>query len=179
LSTEKYILVGDSLIKFINRTKHTRVQAFPGVRAQGLLNKVIRRELRVERYYIIIVAAGTNDASDLTMPPRLAALGLIMLMANIRGRNPNAIIAFSGMLIRPRDQGTAVEYRRRLINTIVQGMCKERGFLFFKNWTCLMTGSNVRQRVYARDNIHLNRFGARHLYRRIEGNIRSLEGRLN
>ena len=179
LNTEKYLLVGDSLIKFVNRTKHTRVQAFPGIRAHKLLNKVIRKELRVEGYFIIIVAAGTNDASDVTMPPRLAATGIIMLMATIRAMNPRALLVFSGLLVRPKDQGTIIEYRRRLINTIVQEMCRQRGFFFFKNWRCLMTGSNIRQRVYARDGVHLNRFGARHLYRRIEGNIRSLEWRLN
>ena len=179
LSTEKYLLVGDSLIKFINRAKHLRVQAFPGARAQGLLNKVCKRQLRVEGYYIILAAIGTNDASDLTMPPRLAAMGIIMLMSQIRAINPMAILVVSGLLIRPKDQGTQVEYRRRLINTIVQQMCKERGYFFFKSWKCLMTGSNVRQRVYARDGIHLNRFGARHLYRRLEGNIRALEWRLN
>jgi lysophospholipase L1-like esterase len=100
-------------------------------------------------------------------------------MRAIRAINPRALIVFSGLLVRPKDQGTAIEYRRRLINTIVQKMCRDHGFFFFKSWKCLLTGSNIRQRVYARDGVHLNRFGARHLYRRIEGNIRCLEWRLD
>jgi lysophospholipase L1-like esterase len=178
LSNERYLLLGDSLIKHINHTKHTRVISYPGARAHDLLIKVVRGEIPLARYRMIIGAVGTNDASDITMPPRLAADGIIMVMSRIAVANPRAILIISGMLIRPKDQGTQIEYRRKLINRIVQLKCREKGFYFFKTWKCLMTQSNIRDRVYARDGLHLNRYGARHVWRRLEGNIRSLEGRL-
>jgi hypothetical protein len=108
----------------------------------------------------------------------LAAQGIIMLMVCMMSINPRALIMYSGMLIRPKDLGTAVEYRRKLINKMVKDMCKNRGIIFIKSWRCLMTQSNVRARVYAHDGLHLNRTGARHLYRCLEGNIVNVEGRL-
>jgi hypothetical protein len=178
LNTQKYLLLGDSLIKHVNRTKHTRVMSYPGARAHDLLLKVCREEINVEGFQMIIGAVGTNDASDTSMPPSLAAQGIVLMMACIAAANPRAIIIISGMLIRPKDQGTVVEYRRKLINRMVELKCRERGNYFFKTWKCLMTRSSIRARVYARDGLHLNRYGARHVWRRLEGNIRALEWHL-
>jgi hypothetical protein len=178
MSQEKYILLGDSLIKYINRTKHTRVMAFPGARAHDLMMKIYTGAIRVEQYQIAVCAVGTNDASDTTMPCMLAADGIMMLMSQIAAANPHCILVYSAMLIRPKDLGTSVEYRRRLINSIIQKKCKGAGYYFYKTWKCLMTQSNIRHRVYARDGLHLNQHGARHVWRRIEGNIRALEGGL-
>jgi hypothetical protein len=129
-------------------------------------------------YSLMICAIGTNDASDITMPCKLAAQGIVMLMVSMKAANPEALIMYSGMLIRPKDLGTAVEYRRKLINKMVKEMCIQRGIIFIKSWRCLMTHSSIRARVYARDNLHLNRTGARHLYKCLEGNIINVEGRL-
>jgi lysophospholipase L1-like esterase len=120
---------------------------------------------------------GTNDVADITMPCMLAAQGIVMLMSTIHAINPAAVIVFTGLLIRPKDVGTDIEYRRRLVNKIVYDMCTERGYICIKSWKCLMTRSKIRERVYARDGLHLNRTGARHLYKCIEGNITNLEWR--
>lgn len=178
LSKEKYLLLGDSLLKFINRAKHLRVIAIPGARAHDMLRRVCATQIRIEGYSLIICAIGTNDAADPTMPCKLAAQGISMLMATISSINPDAMVMFSGLLIRPKDIGTHIEYRRMLINKIVTDMCKSKGIRIIKSWRCLMTRSNVRDRVYARDGLHLNRMGARHLYKCLEGNITNVEGKL-
>ena len=102
-----------------------------------------------------------------------------MLMAQIQAINPTAVMMFSGLLCRPKDMGTEVEYRRKLVNQIVFKLCNQRGFFCVKAWRCLMARLNVRPRVYARDGLHLNRTGARRLYNFLEGNITNLEGQLN
>jgi lysophospholipase L1-like esterase len=125
---------------------------------------------------MIICAIGTNDVSCKDTTATLAAESIMTLMWVIRRANPTAILVVCGMLIRKADLGTAVEYKRRLVNTIVQRRCRAQGIKFWKAWKCLMTRSAVRRGVYARDNLHLNRAGARVVYRFLEGNITNLEG---
>ena len=179
LCEERYLLIGDSLVKFLNRGKHLRVMAVPGARAHDMIIKVQANKIPLDPYSIVIVALGTNDVSDVTMPPMLVAKGIVMLMVLIQSKNPRAVIMFSGLLCRPKDIGTEIEFRRKLVNQIVFAMCNERGFFSIKAWKCLMQGLSVRPRVYARDGLHLNRTGARRLYNCLEGNITNLEGRLN
>jgi hypothetical protein len=156
LSDEKYLLIGDSLLKFLNRGKHLRVISVPGARAHDLLVKVSTGQLLIGQHSLVIVAAGTNDVADLTMPAKLAAQGIVMLMVQIQALDPTAVIMFSGLLCRPKDMGTITEYRRKMVNQIVFQMCNKRGFFCIKSWKCLMVGLEVRPRVYARDGLHLN-----------------------
>jgi lysophospholipase L1-like esterase len=178
LSDQKYLLLGDSLVKFVNRGKHLKVISVPGARAHEILMKIQSRKILIEDFSLIIVAIGTNDASDVTMPAKLAAQGIVMLMALIQSMHPTAVLMFSGLLLRPKDIGTEIEYRRKLINQIAFSMCNQRGFYCIKAWKSLTIGLAVRPRVYARDGLHLNRTGARRLYNCIEGNILNLEGKL-
>ena len=143
LSDEKYILIGDSLVKFLNRGKHLRVVSVPGACAHDLLVKVSSRQIPFNHQSLVIVAAGTNDIADVTMPAKLAAQGIVMLMVQIQAMNPTAVIMFSGLLCRPKDMGTEVEYRRKLVNQIVFQMCNQRGFFCIRSWRCLMIGLNV------------------------------------
>ena len=48
--------------------------------------------------------------------------------------------------------------------------------IFIKAWKSLMNGLLIRDRVYARDGLHLNRFGTCFLYRCYEGTIKNIEG---
>jgi lysophospholipase L1-like esterase len=152
------------------------VVALPGARAEDVFNRLMRRQIRLANYQLIICTIGTNDVASKETSATLVAEGIMTLMWVIRRANPTAILVVSGMLIRKADLGTPVEYKRRLVNTIVQRRCRVQGVKFWKAWKCLMTRSEVRRGVYAMDNLHLNRSGARIVYKFLEGNITNLEG---
>jgi hypothetical protein len=179
LSDQKYLLIGDSLVKFLNRTKHLRVVSVPGARTHNMIMRVCTGKIPTAKFTLVIVAMGTNDVADVTMPATLVAQGIVMLMARIEALNPTAVLMFSGLLVRPKDLGTKIEYRRKLVNKLVFELCNQRGYFCIKSWKCLMVKSELRARVYARDGLHLNRTGARHLYNCMEGNILNLEGQIN
>ena len=176
LNQEKYLLIGDSLIKYINRCKHLRVVSLPGARAYDVFNRLMRRQIRLEHYNMIFCAIGTNDVACPDTSATLVAESIMTLMWVIRKSNPTAILVVLGMLIRPCDLGKPTEYKRRVVNSLVQSRCRAQGIYFRKAWKCLMTRSQVRVGVYARDNLHLNRIGARRVYQYVEGNIINLEG---
>jgi hypothetical protein len=176
LDVEKYLLIGDSIVKFINRGKHLRVMAFPGAKAHTIYEKICKKEIEVAGYDLIFVEIGTNDVSNLELTPSMITCGIMNLMDTIHVYNPEARLVVLGMLVRPRDEGTAIEYRRKLVNVMVKGDCKRYGIHFTRAWRSLMNGLSIKPRVYAQDGLHLNRFGARFLYRTIEGNIRTLSG---
>ena len=73
LSDEKYLLIGDSLVKFLNRGKHLRVISVPGARAHDLIVKITSGQIPIGAHSLVIVAAGTNDVADVTMPAKLVA----------------------------------------------------------------------------------------------------------
>ena len=176
LVKEDYILIGDSLVKFVNRTKYMRVVAYPGGTAESILNKMCNSDFDPSFHQIIVVAVGTNDVANLSRTPREITWDIMNLIDSLRLANPMAMIAFSGILIRPKDFGSPIEQRRRLVNKLVEWSCKSRGVYFMKSWKGLMNGSDLKRRVFARDGLHLNRFGARFLYRYIEGNLKNMEG---
>ena len=176
LARERFLLIGDSIVKFINRGKHLRVMAFPGATTHMIYEKICKKEIDVVGFDLIFVALGTNDVSDHTLAPSMVTTGIMNLMDTIHIFNPEARLVVLGMLVRPKDEGQAIEYRRKLVNNMVQRDCKRYGIHFTKAWRALMNGSDLKPRVYAQDGLHLNRFGARFLYRTIEGNIRTLSG---
>jgi hypothetical protein len=88
--------------------------------------KVCARKIPVDGFSLVIVATGTNDVSDVTMPVKLVAQGIVMLMARIEAINPTAVMMFSGLLVRPKDLGGEIEYRRKIVNKLVFEMCNER-----------------------------------------------------
>jgi hypothetical protein len=153
-----------------------RVVAYPGGTAQSILGKMCDSKFDPSFQQIIVVAVGTNDVANLTRTPREICWDIMNLIDSLRLTNSTAMIAFSGILMRPKDFGTPIEQRRRLVNKLVEWSCMPRGVYFMKSWKGLMNGHDLRRRVFARDGLHLNRFGARFLYRYMEGNIKNMEG---
>jgi lysophospholipase L1-like esterase len=178
LSQEKYMLLGDSLIKYINRAKHLRIRSYPGANAYDLYNKIWAGELDVSKHSLLICAIGTNDLSNLKVKPCVIANAIAYLFHTIREFNPHARLMFSGLLVRPKNLGGPIEQRRRLVNKLVQRHCRNEDIHFIKSWKALMNQSDLRPWAYAKDGLHLSRIGARYLYRRIEGNICTIEGEM-
>jgi lysophospholipase L1-like esterase len=133
-------------------------------------------EIMIGNHTLVFCAVGTNDLTNLALSPSMITCGIMNLLDAIYAANPAARLAFSGMLIRKKDIGTNLEYRRKLVNKMVKDECHKLGIHFFKSWKALMTGSSIKPRVYAKDGLHLSRRGARCLYKRIEGNIKTMAG---
>jgi lysophospholipase L1-like esterase len=137
-----------------------RVVAMPGARAYDVFTRLMRNQIRLDRYAIVFLAIGTNDVDNADSRASAIIEGIMTLVFFIRKHNPTAVIAVSGMLIRPKNLCTPIEYKRKLVNTMVEKMCKRLpGIAFMRSWKCLMTRSGVRAGCYARDNLHLNRTG--------------------
>ena len=170
------MILGDSIIKHINRAKHLRVRSYPGACVYHLYNRILSGELDVCQHSIVICSVGTNDICNLKVDPSVIAQGIMFLFHTINQFNPEALLIYSGMIIRPKDLGTILERRRRLVNDIVYRQCQANGIQFLKSWKCLMRKSDLRPYAYGRDGLHLSRLGAIYLYKFLEGNIRTVEG---
>jgi lysophospholipase L1-like esterase len=170
------MVLGDSIIKHINRAKHLRIRSYPGASTFDLYNKIWAGEIDVSQHSILICAVGTNDLTNLKVKPCVIADGILFLFHTIREFNPHALLMYSGMLIRPKDAGGVLEQRRRLVNKLVQRRCRDENIHFLKSWKSMMNGSELRSRAYAKDGLHLSRTGARCLYRYLQGNICTVEG---
>ena len=96
----------------------------PGARAHDLLVKISSHQIPVINHSLVIVAVGTYDVADVTMPPKLAAQGIVMLMVQIQAMIPEAVLMFSGL---PKDIGAVLEHRRKLVNELAFKMCNQRG----------------------------------------------------
>ena len=178
LSDEKYMLLGDSIVKHINRAKHMRVRSFPGSTTYDLYNKIWSGELDVSKHSLLICSVGTNDITNMKVNPCIIAYGVKFLLHTLKEFNPGARLMYAGMLIRPKDIGSIIEQRRKLVNKLVQIYCREEGIHFLKAWKSMMTGPHIKARAYAKDGLHLSRTGARYFYKYIEGNIRTVEGEM-
>jgi lysophospholipase L1-like esterase len=176
LRQEKYLLVGDSIIKRINRSKHLRVQAFPGATSYSLYNKVWSGDIEPQEFSMIIVSVATNDLCEKDKSPSEIANSIRYLFHTLRVFNPCAVLVYSAMVVRPKDIGGPLEQRRKVVNSIVQHHCRYQNVIYLKSWKCLLYRGNIKPRVYAKDNLHLSATGSRTLYRFIEGNIRTIEG---
>jgi lysophospholipase L1-like esterase len=176
LNKEDYLLIGDSLVKFVNRAKYMRVLAFPGATARTILEKFRQGQIDSRFHQIVLLAIGSNDICDMARSPREIMTQIMEVIDTIRASNEWAMIAFSGMLIRPKDIGTSIENRRKHTNKLIEWACKTRGVYYMRSWKSLLNGSFLKDRVYARDGLHLNRFGARFLYRYMEGSLKQMEG---
>ena len=151
--------------------------SLPGAGAYDIFTRLYQKQIRLESYSIIFVATGTNDVANMKNQPTLIADYIMTLVWFIRQQNPSAIIGVCSMIIRPKDLGTMIEYRRHLVNSIVKRLCRAHvGVFFLQSFRCLMTRSGIRPRCYAHDGLHLNRTGARHIYSYLKGTITRLEG---
>ena len=94
-------LLSDSLAKWVKDVRFTEIQAIPGLSLQRAYDKVKDNTLSVTKYQLILILVGTNDAVKST-PEKIAqeAENLIKL---IKEKNPEAKIAFNGILYRPQD----------------------------------------------------------------------------
>ena len=178
LSDEKFMLIGDSLVKHINRAKHLRIRAYPGASTFDIYNKIWSGELDVSWHSLLICAVGTNDLCNLNVQPSIIVYGIKFLFHTLKEFNPGARLIYSGMLVRPKDLGGVIEQRRKLVNKMVQRHCRQEGIIFLKSWKCMLNGTDLRPRAYAKDGLHLSRLGARYLYRFLQGNICTAEGEM-
>ena len=63
------MLIGDSLVKHLNRAKHLRIRAYPGACTYDIYNRVWSGELDVCWHSMLICAVGTNDLCNLKVQP--------------------------------------------------------------------------------------------------------------
>ena len=85
--------------KFVNKTN--RVQAFPGMTFQTLLNKLLNNVTKVSDIRIIIIHVGTNNIHDVSITAERFIILIKEIVQIIRLRNPSALIAESGLVPRP------------------------------------------------------------------------------
>jgi lysophospholipase L1-like esterase len=94
-------LLSDSLAKWVKNVRFTDIQAIPGLNLQRAYEKVKDNTLNVSNYRLILLLVGTNDA--VKSQPEVIAQEAEKLINLITEKNPDAKIAFNGLLYRPQD----------------------------------------------------------------------------
>jgi lysophospholipase L1-like esterase len=94
-------ILSDSLCKWARQIRFTDVQSIPGLNLTRAIECVKNYTLYVNTYKVIIIGVGTNHIEKTEIPEILDQLE--QLLTIVKEKNPTAIIAYSGILYRPRD----------------------------------------------------------------------------
>ena len=115
-----------------------------------------------------------------TPPPEICAK-LDCLIEAVRAKNKHCKIAFSPIIIRPRDENTMQYFyqqgdatlatKRRESNDLIKLMLRSKGADMLRTWECLMMGSLANQTMYYRDGLHLSDLGVSRMIQYIINNL--------
>ena len=165
-----------------NNARPIDFQPCPGDTVWAILQKVKAEKLNVQ-YDTIIIHAGTNDI-DSGLPAEevveLVPLRMRVLVQEIAARNPDAVIAISGILPRPCDNDRTSETVRRC-NGAMWRLARDLTFLFknrhnptvvrfittYRSFLHRTTG-NIRPEMFGKRGLHPSTAGKKALARKYD-----------
>ena len=174
------LLIGDSLTKYINSLYDTQTRAFPGASINSIIQKITNGELVLNGYNIIIYHIGRNNISNNDQPDKIL-LYFQDLINLTRLRNPNAAIVIS-QILPMHGESPAQNTTRYTLNKRIESMCKnwDKKCFSFRTWKRFISKYThiPDDTLFGRDGIHLNKKGYQVIRESIDGNIRTLKGKL-
>ena len=158
-----FLVLGDSIIKFIKVTNQTDIISFPGATIDRLFWKIKLGQLPIYRYKIIIFHVGTNDfANKISVQQILSKLKRLVNL--VKYLYSSVIIGISALIPRPCDSESRNSELIEL-NKHIKSFCHSTGTNFiptFRRFIDTQTKS-IKQALYARDKLHLNFLGAKEI----------------
>lgn len=175
------LILGDSIIKYVDSIRHAQVVSFPGISCSQLEQLIARNKIpELRDQEVILIHCGTND---LDQHWRDTVFNISRLLVAITDKLPNAKIIWSSILPRPaRTFYHDEESVRRNIIRINKEIKKRQRHL--KITTCPSHTSfhyakSPITKLFARDYLHLKTKGTlllRELYRQHLLRLRDLWG---
>ena len=173
LSNSKILVVGDSQVKYLDRTfcardrkRRTRV-CFPGAGVEDVSDRLDRCMAGEGERPIVCLSVGTNDVGRVRSEELFRrfreALGKI--------RDRGAVPVVCGIIPR-RDAGAEWLSRAIAMNCRIANHCGSNGWAFLDTWD-LFYGENS---LYARDGVHLSRRGVGVLSDALERRLGEVKG---
>ena len=129
------------------------VQALPGVKLAGALDKMTNGTIKIEGFEAIILFLGTNNLGE---RPMAIARQMCEIVRFLQRTEPNMKIGICRIIPRPGDPRPKIEGDRTKVNELYKAMCKRNGLAFLDSYKGVCTHGVYDQTLYANDLIHLN-----------------------
>lgn len=174
-------VIGDSILRGVG-FPNAYVQVCPGVTTARLARKIRNGVVSVWGWSIIILHVGTNDIdSPLTESDIIADFEL--LIAEVRWRNPAALLLISGIMPRPCDGHTSRYLEKvQAVNAALHQLCMRTTLShFLRSWRCVchtFGGVVPDMYLYKTDQLHLSGAGTYSLSKFLYGSVESYQGML-
>jgi len=175
------IVIGDSIVKYVDQIRHTQVFSFPGIKCSELERLIVRNKIKaIEGKSVIMIHCGTNDLNQHWLSTVYEITHLIVAIAD---KYPNAKIVLSTILPRPArtENYNEEEVRRNIIsiNNALKRRQRHLNFTTVPSHTSFHKSKHPLQRLFARDYLHLKPKGTlllRELYRQHLIRLRTIWG---
>ena len=123
---------------------------------------------------VVVIHCGSNNMDFNVYKPIDIAQSVVSIGSKLRERNPHLKVIVAGIL--PRDPGIS---KRRLktqqTNEILEKLCWEEDFLYIgKDGHWVADSGKLKQSLYYKDNLHLNKEGCNLFATQIENSVRSV-----
>jgi len=173
------VIVGDSIIKYIDKVRHTSVISFPGIACGQLEQLIVRNKVRqLEGKKVILIHAGTNDLDNNW---RTTVHIISKLLVSISDKYPTAKIVWSNILPRPActTHYDKEEIRQNIIKINREMKRRQRHLKIIPcpSHTSFHTAKYPITKLFAMDFLHLKPTGTfllRELYRQHLLRLRNL-----
>ena len=161
---DKFILISDSICKYVHDLDETRVEAYPGATISDIEELIIQNKININ-YRIIILHLGSNFLCKYTVEEIRTRLE--QLIVAVEDRNPAALIVLSGIIpkLTERHGPPAPGKKRRAVNKQYEIVAKKNGLKFLHTWRVFIDRKSheLLPTLYARDCLHVNWSGAEKL----------------
>jgi lysophospholipase L1-like esterase len=179
-TTKKYevLILGDSVTKGLIRKKMSSQQVNVSIKSTSEatiqdINKIItHNKTQTKEADIIVLHTGIKNISNANSPQSICE-DFTNLVTSIQSANQNVKIAVSSILPKRRDLLSKKNIDEA--NSLLEKLCKNKGFLFLDNSSAFMKYDKVNQNLYY-DEVQLNKEGSAILGRQINAGIRKILG---
>ena len=165
------LLVGDSQVRYLDRTfcerardRRTRV-CFPGARVQDVADRLDRLMVGTGKDAVVVLHVGGNDVGRTRSEELIGRYRNMLEKVKASGRTG----VVCGLI--PRRFADSEWLSRSLsLNSRLEGMCRELGFLFVDGWDTFYG----KHAMYTKDGVHLSKIGTEAYGAQLEGTVRGI-----
>jgi hypothetical protein len=131
-----------------------QIQAIPGLNLSRAHAKMCSNELNTTGFLGLILHVGTCDFDDGLSPLEIREK-MAACLVYLQHAHPRTKLAVALILPRPQDNSVAKEKQRKITNSQLKRLCKEKGVLFANSIDVVRTAKVVDDKLYDDDDLHL------------------------
>ena len=164
----RWLVLSDSIAKYVTINDNTDVRAFRGDTVSRLTDRIAFGEVDVRGYSRILIHVGTNDVGNLFSKGEHRTMTIFRIMDSfhslrdtIRRRNSSAMLLFSSILPRRNRYKLFRPYIQGLNFALEKFCAKSRGAnVFIPSYNCFLLNGEPRHSLFSdSDGLHLKGAG--------------------